>query len=251
MLEALPQEAAAFLLLFARVGAVLMLLPVFSEDAIPTRIRLMMAFGMSVALWGLLSPRVLSVAVDGAALPQLVVTELLVGLALGAVVKILFQAAAIAGSIISLQMGLTSAIVADPSQGGHAPLLSRFVSVAAAVVCMSFAVHHLWIASIVRSYGAFPVGALPPAADFASLALRTTTQAMGLGVSLAAPLIVYGIVFNVALGLSARLAPSIQVFFIAQPLNLLLGLALFGTIAGGLLTVFAAAMTSGVAAMWS
>ena len=251
MIDGLPQEATAFLLLFARVGAVLMLLPVFSEDAVPARIRLLIALGMTAGLWALLSPQVMPLAADSAALPRLLVTELLIGLAIGSIVKILFQAAAMAGSIISLQMGLTSAIVADPSQGGHAPLLSRFVSIAAAVVCMSFAVHHLWIVSIIKSYGAFPVGGLPPAADFAQLALRTTTQAMGLGVSLSAPLIVYGIVFNVALGLSARLAPAIQVFFIAQPLNLLLGLALFATIAGGLLTAFAAAMTQSMTAMWS
>ena len=56
MLQALPVEASAFFILFARIGAVLMLLPVFSDDATPQRIRLMIAFGMTVALWGFTSP---------------------------------------------------------------------------------------------------------------------------------------------------------------------------------------------------
>lgn len=245
MFDNLPVEATAFLILFARVGAVLMLLPVFSEEAVPARIRLLIAFGMTAGLWGMLSGEVLPAAGDAAALPAMLIGELLVGLGLGAVVRIMFYAVAIAGSIVSLQVGLTSAVVADASQGGSAPLLSKFVTVAAAVVCMALAVHHLWILSIIRSYALFPVGALPPAADFAELALTVAARSMTLGVSLAAPLIVYGIVFNVALGLSARLAPAIQVFFVAQPLNLILGLALFATVLGTLLTSFATAM-----AMW-
>src|SRR5206468_1433675 len=116
--------------------------------------------------------------------------------------------------------------VSDPAQGGSAPLLSKFVSVAAAVTCMGLSVHHLWIEAIVRSYTVFPIGGLPNAGAFAQLALRVTSQSLALGVVLAGPLVIYGIVFNVALGLSARLAPAIQVFFISQPANLLLGLAL-------------------------
>jgi len=250
-MDQIPVEATAFLIIFARVGAVLMLLPVFSEDSIPPRVRLMMAFGMAAGLWGLLSPFTLPVAQNDASLPGVIICELLVGLGLGAIVRIMFLAAAMAGSIISLQIGLSSAIVFDPAQGGQAPLLSRFVSVGAAVVCMALAVHHLWIASIVQSYQQFPVGALPPAPDFAALALSVTTRSMALGLSLAAPLIVYGIVFNVGLGLSARLAPAIQVFFIAQPLNLLLGLALLATVFGTLLTGFAQSMADWMQAGWS
>ncbi|HEX8415898.1 MAG TPA: flagellar biosynthetic protein FliR, partial [Sphingomicrobium sp.] len=162
----LPQEATAFLILFARVGAVLMLLPVFSEDAVPARIRLLIALGMTAGLWGMLSGQTLPMAANSAALPGILVGELLVGLGLGMIVKIMFQAIAIAGSIIALQIGLTSAIVPDSSQGGSAPLLSKFVNVAATVVCMSLLVHHLWIASIIKSYVVFPVGGLPSSGDF-------------------------------------------------------------------------------------
>jgi flagellar biosynthetic protein FliR len=71
-----------------------------------------------------------------------------------------------------------------------------------------------------------------------------------LGISLAAPLIVYGIVFNVGLGLASRLAPAIQVFFVAQPLNLLLGLALFASTLGIMLTTFADTQAAWLAGGW-
>jgi flagellar biosynthetic protein FliR len=248
---ALPIDAATFLILFARVGAVVMLLPVFSDEAVPPRVRLMIALGFSAALYGLLSGRVAPMAASEMALPTIVVTEMLVGIAMGMIVRILFSAAGMAGAIISSQIGLSSALVFDPSLGGQSPLLARFVTVAAVIVCMSVGVHHLWITSMVQSYGLFPVGGLPPAQDFAMMAVKVTGQAMGLGISLAAPLIVYGAIFNVALGLAARAAPAIQVFFITQPLNLLLGLSLLAMVLGTLLNAFAAAMTAFMQNGWS
>jgi flagellar biosynthesis protein FliR len=241
-----PGIAWAFLILFARIGAIVMLLPVFSDDAIPGRIRLLLAFAITLGLWGLLSDRVLPLVADPARsradLPGLLLGECLTGLALGTIVRIVFQAAAMAGSIISLQVGLTSALVPDTTQGGAAMVLSRLMGVAAAVACLGLSVHHLWIASMVHSYASFPPGVLPRAGDFAALAVRSVTQSSVLAVGLAAPLLVYGIVFNVALGLSARLAPALQIFFVAQPLNLLLGFALVALTSGALITRFAGAL---------
>ncbi|WP_241214975.1 flagellar biosynthetic protein FliR [Sphingomonas sp. S-NIH.Pt15_0812] len=251
MLQALPVEASAFFILFARIGAVLMLLPVFSDDAIPQRIRLMIAFGMTVALWGLLSPPALVAAHDGDHFVGTLVSEMVVGLALGSLVRMMFMAVQMAGSIISLQIGLTSVLVADASQGGQAMLLSKFVGVAASVMCMAMLVHHLWIVAIVKSYASFPIGGMPVAGDFAQIALATAGRSMTLAISLSAPMLVYGIVFNVALGLCARLAPALQIFFVAQPLNLLLGLALFATIVGALLSGFATAMGQWVQSGWA
>jgi len=78
----------------------------------------------------------------------------------------------------------------------------------------------------------------------------TAGRSLTLAVALAAPMIVYGIVFNVALGLAARLAPAIQVFFVAQPINLLFGLAVFTTLIGAMLTGFAGAMAQWIHTGW-
>jgi flagellar biosynthetic protein FliR len=128
----------------------------------------------------------------------------------------------------------------DSLQGGAASVLTKFLSVSASVMCMAMLVHHQWILAIVKSYQTFPVGGLPPAGDFAQLAIATATRSLALAVGLAAPMIVYGLVFNVGLGLAARVAPAIQVFFIAQPLNLVAGIALFAVLGGAMLNAFAA-----------
>ncbi|WOK37720.1 flagellar biosynthetic protein FliR [Sphingomonas sp. C3-2] len=247
----LPFDATAFLILFARVGAVLMLLPVFSEDAVTGRIRLLMGLGFTAGLFGLLNGKVTPVLQSDAALPGIVIAEMMVGLAMGMIIRILFSAAVMAGGIISLQVGLSSALFMDPAGGGHTTQIGKLMSIAAAIMCMAMGVHHLWIASIVHSYTLFPVGGLPPADDFARLAVETTTHAMLLALGMAAPLIVYGIVFNVALGLAARMAPAIQVFFISQPLNILLGLALLSVVIGGSLMYFTEAMGTFIQRGWS
>lgn len=250
MLSALPGDATAFMLLFARLGALLMSLPIFGEDTVPGRVRLLMALGMTAGLWGLLGPLMPRVASDEPRLAGLLVGELLIGLGIGALIKMMFMAITTAGGIISLQVGLTSALTIDAQAGGQVPMLAKLMSVAAILVCMGLGVHHLWIGTIVHSYTIFPVGQLPPAADFLQLAIKTAGRSMALGLALSAPLLIYGLVFNVGLGLASRLAPAIQVFFIVQPLNLLAGLALFMLLLGGMLSAFANNLSDWTISIW-
>lgn len=250
-MQELPLQVTGFLILFARVGAVLMLLPVFSEEAVPGRIRLLIAFAMTLGLWGLMAPTVLPAVGNADALAGTLVVELGLGLAMGMIVRLMFQAAVMAASIASVQIGLSSALIFDPALGGQLPVLAKLVTLAATLVCLAMGLHHLWIGAIIRSYDMFPVGTVPNVGDFATLAVTTVGRAMSLSVSLAAPLLIYGIIFNVALGFSARLAPTIQVFFIAQPLNILLGIALLAVVLGAMLSAFAMAMTDWMQSGWA
>lgn len=244
----LALDAGSFLLLFARIGAILMLLPVFSEDAVPGRIRLFIALAVALGMFGLLEPAAAGVSDDQ--LAGLLVVEILIGLALGMLVRIMFFAAAMAGSIISVQMGLSSALISDPALGGQSALLAKFVLVSAAVVCLAMNVHHLWIRSIIESYNAFPVGSLPNTEDFAQLATTAVQRSMEVALGLAAPFLVFGIVFNAVLGLANRLAPQIQVFFIGLPANILAGLALFSATIALILTTFADIMVEWQRVLW-
>ena len=87
--------------------------------------------------------------------------------------------------------------------------------------------HHLFIAAMVRSYTLFPYGHAPPITDFTQLAIRTVGGAFALGIQLAAPIMAFSLVFNIAVGLVGRAMPQFQIFFAATPLQVLLGLSLF------------------------
>jgi flagellar biosynthesis protein FliR len=246
-----PALITALLILFARIGAVWMLLPLFGEDSVPGPVRLLMALGLSLALHGVLGGRVAPFAADEAHLIRTVMVELAIGLSIGSLIRVMMQSAAMAGAIISMQIGFSSALVFDPAMGGQTPVLAKLIALAATLACFSVGLHHLWIGAIVRSYDMFPVGVMPNPHDWAALFVATLGKATALAVSLSAPFLIYGILFNVALGLSARLAPGLQVFFIAQPANLLLGLALLGLTIGAILTTFASAMSAWTLGGWS
>ena len=235
---------------FARIGALVMALPGFADSAVPVRVRLMIALGLSAALSGLVE-RHIALPTGEIALALLVVGEMLIGLAIGMIIRILFTAITVAGSIASLQTGLTAAMVPDPSMGGQVPILARLLTLAATTGCLAAGLHHWWIAAMVDSYRLFPPGTLPPAGDFAQLLVAVTGRALALGLSLAAPLVIFGLLFNLALGLAGRLAPTIQIFFIAQPLTLLFGLALMGVIGGAMILAFAEAMEAFVRGGWA
>jgi flagellar biosynthetic protein FliR len=155
------------------------------------------------------------------------IREILIGLAIGAILNIFMAAMAIAGEVISIATTLSFAQTANPLLGQQNTTLSTFLSLMAMVLIMAAGLHHLFIAAMVRSYTLFPYGHPAPVGDFAQLAIRTTGQAFALGVQLAAPVLAFSLIFNIATGLVGRAMPQFQIYFAAAPLQVLLGLSLF------------------------
>ena len=87
--------------------------------------------------------------------------------------------------------------------------------------------HYLFLSAIVRSYTIFPFTRAIPLGDANALAIQTVAQSFALGFQLAAPVVAFSIVFNVAVGLVGRVMPQFQIFFVASPLMVLLGLSIF------------------------
>jgi len=246
------QEATLILLLFARIAAMLMLMPMVGDDSVPRQVRLLLAMGLTVALSGLLRPAVLPLlGADEVRLGILLLGETITGLALGMLARMFFQAAVMAGSIVSLQTGLTTAIIFDPAMGGQVPMLGKLIGLAAALFCFSLGLHEWWFAGLVHSYTSFPPGTPLAAGDWATLAVATAGKATALAVSLAAPFLVFGILFNVALGFAARLAPAIQIFFVAQPLLIAGGIALLSVTVGAMLIGFGDAYQAWLGGGWT
>ncbi len=233
-------QVAGFFLVFARIGAVIMLLPGFGDAAVSPRIRLILALALSLVIFPLAARYLPPIPVTAMGLGGLIIAEVAIGLMIGAIVKILFSALVVTGAIIGLQSGLAAANLFDPSQGGQSAIIARFLGLAAIVLMFAAGLHHQIIEGLARSYMMFTPGDGLMPGDFATLAVDAMAGSFALGLQLAAPFLVYGIVFNVGLGLMARLAPTLQVFFIAQPLNLLLGFALMLALGGIILTQFIA-----------
>jgi flagellar biosynthesis protein FliR len=240
MPEALTPQVIGFFILFARLAAMTMLLPGVGDDSVSPRIRLMFAVLLTIILYPVLAFRLPETPTTVLGMAGVLIGEILVGLLLGGAVRIILSALHLAGTIIGMQSGLAAAMVFDPTSGGQAIILSRFLGLIGILVVFASNTHHLLIAGMAKSYALFPIGGDIVSGDFAKFATMMVGNSFLLGVQLSAPFLVFGVVFNLGLGLMSRLAPTLQVFFIAQPLSILLALALLMATLSAMMTWYSA-----------
>jgi len=146
---------------------------------------------------------------------------------------------ATAGEVMSIQTSLGFAQTANPAQAQPSAALSSFLAMLGVVLVMVTDLHHLFIGAIAHSYTLFPFTRAVPVQDATALAVQTVASAFSLGIQLSAPVIVFSLVFNIAVGLIGRVMPQFQIFFVSSPLSILLGLSLFALSLGTIGMVWA------------
>jgi len=217
-----PGLAEALMIAFARIGTLVMLLPGLGERVLPARQRLVLALALTV----IVLPEVREGLAAAPGMPvRHLIAEVLLGLALGIMARLTLAALDVAGVVMSQTVGLSMAMVLDPSRGQQGDILSGFLRMFGLTLIFAADLHHVALAGIVGSYGAVPVGAGLPIGDLAELMIRLMGEVFHTGLRIAAPFLVFGLVFNVGLGLAAKLAPQVQLFFLAMPAGILMGLA--------------------------
>ena len=223
-LSFLPALAAAFLLVFARIGTMLMLLPGLGEQNLSARMRLTFALVLAAVLLPLHRS---AYHIDPARLGRrsvMLVEEILIGATLGITARLTISALEVAGSVIAQQLGLGFVTAVDPTQGEQGAIVGNFLTMLGITLFFATDMHHLVIAALNDSYTLFAPGEMPAPGDAAALITRTVSGAFRIGIQLSAPFLVFGLVFNIGLGVLSRLMPQMQVFFVALPLSILLGL---------------------------
>jgi flagellar biosynthetic protein FliR len=226
----LPLLAAAFMLVFARIGAMVMLLPGLGETNIPVRIKLAIALLLTLIILPLHRADYHVDMSSMAALLVLMVYEILIGIVLGATARVTLAALQVSGAVIAQQLGLGFVTSVDPTQGQQGVLIGNFLTLLGITMLFATDSHHLVIAALNDSYSIFSPGELVPSGDVAALATRAFAAAFRLGMQLSAPFLVFGLVFNVGLGVLARLMPQMQVYFVGVPLSIMAGFLIFGVV---------------------
>jgi flagellar biosynthetic protein FliR len=228
-----------YLLVFSRVGAMVMLLPGIGEAGVPPRVRLALALAISFAMAPVVSATYGGQAPQSVlALGMLIAKEITAGALVGGMSRIIMGALSTAGYLVATQTGLGYAQTVDPEMGEQGAIVGNFFALMGATLIFATNLHHLAIGAIQGSYGLLPPGAALPTGDLAELAIRLTAGSFALGLQLAAPFLVFGFAVNAAIGLLARLMPQLQVFFVAMPINILAGFFLMMLLIGSMMTVF-------------
>ena len=234
----LPALAATFMLVFARIGAMVMLLPGFGETNIPTRIKLSIALLLTLIILPLHRTAYQVDMSSMAPLLVLMLHEIVVGIVLGATARVTLSALSVAGSVIAQQLGLGFVTAIDPTQGQQGLLIGNFLTILALTLLFATDMHHLVIAALTASYTIFKPGELMSSGDVASLATKAFTLAFKIGVQLSAPFLVFGLVFNLGLGVLARLMPQMQVYFVGAPLSILAGFLVLAAVLAAMIGTF-------------
>jgi flagellar biosynthesis protein FliR len=235
----LPVLAAAFMLVFARVGAMVMLLPGLGETNIPVRIKLAIALLLTLIILPLHRTDY-HVSLDAlSALLVLMVYEIMIGIVLGATARVTLSALQVAGAVVAQQLGLGFATSVDPTtQGQQGVLIGNFLTLLGVTMLFATDSHHLVIAALNDSYSIFSPGELVPSGDVAALATRAFAAAFKIGMQLSAPFLVFGLVFNIGLGVLARLMPQMQVYFVGVPLSIMSGFLIFAVVIAAMMGTF-------------
>jgi len=154
---------------------------------------------------------------------MLVIGEIVIGILIGSIARITISALHTAGTIIAFQTSLAYAQTVDPNQDTQAGLVAAYLNLLGVLAIFFYDLHFLLIIAVLDSYQLFPPGQSPIAGDLADAVIRLVSQSFAIGLQMASPFVVYGIMFYLGLGLLQRLMPQIQLFFIAIPLQLFLG----------------------------
>ena len=234
----LPALAAAFMLAFARVGTMVMLLPGVGEMSVPSRVRLTMALVLTAIL---LPAHQKAYAVDLKAFGPVMVMlfqELIIGAVLGLTARLAISALQVAGSVVAQQLGLGFVTAVDPTQNQQGLLVGNFLTVLGITLIFATDLHHLVIAGLNDSYTIFAPGEMPIVGDVAKHITQIIATSFKIGIQLAAPFLVFGLLFNLGLGVLSRLMPQMQVFFIGLPLSILLGFLLLVLVIGAMMGTF-------------
>lgn len=205
-----------------RIGAVMMSAPVLGAQFVPARVRLLLAVAMTLALFPVLpAPPVL--AVFSAPWFLAVAQQLVVGVAMGFALQLVFEAVLVGGELASYGMGLSFATLADPLNGEDISALSQLFLVLATLLFLALDGHHVLILAMADSYRTLPVGqGLPP--DLPMKLVQFAGQTFSGGLAIALPAVIALLVVNLSFGFVSRAAPSLNLFSIGFPLTLLFGL---------------------------
>ncbi len=207
---------------FVRISAMMLSAPVFGARMMPVRIRIVMALTISVLTVPFLPP-VPAVDPISLAAANILLQQILIGIATGLIIQMVFQSLVIAGEAIANSMGLGFARMVDPANGVQVPVISQFFIVMATLLFVILNGHLLLIQLMIRSFEILPIAETGLALPALKAVVSWGSQMYIGGLMVALPAITALLVVNIAMGVITRAAPQLNIFAVGFPLMILLG----------------------------
>ena len=211
-----------------RISGFVMLAPIFGESSVPARVRI----GICIVITAIVAPLAGPMPdIPPSSWSGLLIAaqQVLIGMALGLCMRLVFTAVMMAGEFIGLKMGLAFASFFDPATGANTAVLSRLINLVALLLFLAVNGHLLMLDGLVRTFDLLPVGA-PLMTDGWGALLDWSGQLWISGMLLALPIIVVLLTTSLAMGILNRTAQQLSVFAVGFPITLTIGLIMLAIV---------------------
>ncbi|MEM6639195.1 MAG: flagellar biosynthetic protein FliR [Pseudomonadota bacterium] len=237
-ISVLEQAFTLYFWPFVRIGALLMVAPVFSASMVSARVRILIALALTVIVAPLLTlpaeaPSPLSVA--GA---LVTFEQIIVGVAMGLAIQVVFDALILAGQATAMSMGLGFAVAIDPQRGVNVPVVSQYFVMLATLVFLSLNGHLLIIETLFKSFDTMPIGSGGPAREGLWDLVSFGSTLFDGAVRIALPAMISLLIVNMSFGVISRAAPTLNLFAVGFPITMTLGFLIMANTLPGSVDVF-------------
>lgn len=220
-------DPVPFLLVLARLGGLVLAAPVFGNALVPVRVRAAIAMVLAIVLTPAVpAPAVAPTTIWG--LAGAAATESALGALIGFTAELIFAGVALGGQLAGIQMGFGMFSLFDPSSHAQVTIVAQWEQLVALLLFLVLDVHHLLIEALLASFRTAPPGAVLLSAGGLETVFRIAGDVFGIGVRIAAPVLIVLLMTNAALGVLARTIPQLNVFVLGFPVNVGVGLFVLG-----------------------
>ncbi|MGH8148575.1 MAG: flagellar biosynthetic protein FliR [Steroidobacteraceae bacterium] len=210
---------------FVRIGACFMVAPAFGAQAVPVRIRVVLAGAVALIVAPLV-PLPAGLEPFSAAGVLVTVQQVVIGVALGFSLQLIFEAVTMAGQLLANSMGLSFAYNMDPMHGAETPVVGQLYTILVLLVFLALDGHLLIIQVLVDGFHTLPVGTASLGAEGLWRVAQWGTEIFGGALAIALPGVTALTIVNLAFGVMSRAAPSLNLFAVGFPVSLILGLVI-------------------------
>ena len=229
------QVVVSYFLIFCRIGEAYMTMPSLGEAYISTRIRLIAAIITSIVIVPVVDNAFKGVHENVMIMTLRIFNEVLIGVIMGFLVKVLMATIGLCGIMISSQSGLSSAMMFDPNTDSQGVVEGNFLSAVVVVLIFVTDMHHHLLYGIVHSYKVFPLLHTINYEHLANDISHLIGQSFIMAFKMASPHIVVGIILMFSAGILSRLMPNIQIFFLLMPIQILVSFTLMTLTLGSII----------------
>ena len=212
-----------FFLIMVRIASMLLAAPIYGENGIPLILKVGFAGLISLIIFPVVNVSTAELSLNIYSAVVLVLGEILSGVTIGMVIKFLFAGVELAGQYIGTDMGLAMATAFDPMFEQQVSVIARFKNILALLLFILIDGHHFLIEAVAHSFRLLPIGTWHISHLAIDKIMHASAQVFVLGVKIAAPAIVTLFLTSVAMGLTARAVPQMNIFFVGFPLRITVG----------------------------